>query len=112
MTESKPASPDAWHDPDDAPEWTDAMFDAAEFSPGVATRTSVPTRLTTGTLAEHRRSMPRAVAGGVYAMADKKTSPKAAKAASKTLSDGRTAKDSKTAAGSALSQKEPSKKKK
>lgn len=39
-------------------------------------------------------------------MPDKKTSPKAAKAASKTLSDGRTAKDSKTAAGSALSQKE------
>jgi len=37
---------------------------------------------------------------------DKKTSPKAAKAASKTLSDGRTGKDSKTAAGSALSQKE------
>ncbi|HEX8300750.1 hypothetical protein [Sphingomonas sp.] len=45
-------------------------------------------------------------------MPDKKTSPKAAKAASKTLSDGRTAKDSKTAAGSALSQKEGSKKKK
>ncbi|MEG3087738.1 hypothetical protein [Sphingomonas sp. PB4P5] len=44
-------------------------------------------------------------------MADKKTSPKAAKAASKTLSDGRTAKDSKTAAGSALSQTPAGKKK-
>jgi hypothetical protein len=45
-------------------------------------------------------------------MADKKTSPKAAKSASKVLNDGRTGKDSKTAAGSALSQKEGSKKKK
>jgi len=39
-------------------------------------------------------------------MVDKKTSPKAAKAASKTLRDDRTAKASKTAAGSALSQRE------
>lgn len=39
-------------------------------------------------------------------MTDKKTSPKAAKAASKTLRDGRTSNTSKTAAGSALSQKE------
>ena len=45
-------------------------------------------------------------------MVDKKTSPKAAKAASKTLRDGRTSKDSKTAAGSALSQKEKGGKKK
>ena len=42
-------------------------------------------------------------------MADKKTSPKAAKSASKVLNDGRTGKDSKTAAGSALSQKETNK---
>ncbi len=42
-------------------------------------------------------------------MADKKTSPRAAKAASKTLLDERTAKASKTAAGSALSQKPPAK---
>jgi hypothetical protein len=42
-------------------------------------------------------------------MVDKKTSPKAAKAASKTLRDGRTAKASKTAAGSALSQREKGK---
>lgn len=39
-------------------------------------------------------------------MTDKKTSPKAAKAASKTLRDDRTSSASKTAAGSALSQKE------
>ena len=45
-------------------------------------------------------------------MVDKKTSPKAAKAASKTLLDDRTAKDSKTAAGSALSQKPSAKGKK
>ncbi len=44
-------------------------------------------------------------------MTDKKTSPKAAKAASKTLRDDRTGDDSKTAAGSALSQTEPKSKK-
>ena len=43
---------------------------------------------------------------------NKKTSPKAAKAASKTLRDDRTAKDSKTSAGSALSQREKGKGKK
>ena len=37
-------------------------------------------------------------------MANKTTSPKAAKAASKVLRDGRTSSTSKTAAGSALSQ--------
>lgn len=40
----------------------------------------------------------------------RKTSPKAGKAASKVLKDGRTGKDSKTAAGSALSQRAPKKK--
>jgi hypothetical protein len=45
-------------------------------------------------------------------MAQRSTSPKAAKAASKTLRDGRTAKASKTAAGSALSQRSTGKKKK
>lgn len=39
----------------------------------------------------------------------RKTSPKAAKAASKVLRDGRTGKASKTAAGSALSQRAPKK---
>lgn len=42
-------------------------------------------------------------------MSDKKTSPKAARAASKTMRDGRTSKAAKTAAGSALSQKAMSK---
>ena len=33
MSESKPNSGTAWLDPaDDAPEWTDEMFDIAEFS--------------------------------------------------------------------------------
>ncbi|WP_445191954.1 BrnA antitoxin family protein [Sphingomonas sp. Tas61C01] len=35
MSESKPSSGTAWLDPaDDAPEWTDEMFDIAEFSIG------------------------------------------------------------------------------
>lgn len=35
MTESKPSTADAWLDPaDDAPEWTDEMFDIAAFSIG------------------------------------------------------------------------------
>lgn len=41
----------------------------------------------------------------------RKTGPKAAKAASKVLRDGRTSKASKTAAGSALSQAAPKQKK-
>ena len=33
MSESKPSSSGVWLDPaDDAPEWTDEMFDIAEFS--------------------------------------------------------------------------------
>ncbi|HRK40454.1 MAG TPA: hypothetical protein PLN95_00010 [Candidatus Saccharibacteria bacterium] len=40
-------------------------------------------------------------------MAQRRTSPKAAKAASKVLRDGRTSKASKIAAGSALSQAAP-----
>ena len=40
-------------------------------------------------------------------MAERKTTPKAARAASKVLRDGRTSKASKTAAGSALSQAAP-----
>lgn len=35
MTENKPNSEAGWLDPaDDAPEWTDEMFDTAEFSIG------------------------------------------------------------------------------
>ena len=34
MTESKSSSEDSWVDPDDAPEWTDEMFDRAEIRIG------------------------------------------------------------------------------
>lgn len=34
MNASKPDTDSAWVDPDDAPEWTDEMFDIAEFSMG------------------------------------------------------------------------------
>ena len=34
MTESKPGSESSWVDPDDAPEWTDEMFDRAEIRIG------------------------------------------------------------------------------
>ena len=34
MTERKPDTAQEWVDPDDAPEWTDEMFDQAEFSVG------------------------------------------------------------------------------
>lgn len=34
MSESKPGSKPDWIDPDDAPEWTDEMFDRAEIRIG------------------------------------------------------------------------------
>jgi uncharacterized protein (DUF4415 family) len=34
MSESKPSSESNWIDPDDAPEWTDEMFDRAEIRIG------------------------------------------------------------------------------
>ena len=34
MTENNPDIAAGWTDPDDAPEWTDDMFDRAEFSIG------------------------------------------------------------------------------
>jgi hypothetical protein len=34
MTERKPDTDREWVDPDDAPEWTDEMFDHAEFAIG------------------------------------------------------------------------------
>jgi uncharacterized protein (DUF4415 family) len=34
MSESKPSSESNWVDPDDAPEWTDEMFDRAEIRIG------------------------------------------------------------------------------
>lgn len=34
MTERKPDTDREWVDPDDAPEWTDEMFDQAEISVG------------------------------------------------------------------------------
>ena len=105
MSESRPDTAAKWSDPDDSPEWTEAMFDAAEFSIGGKVVRAGKTKAM-GTLTEHIRSRPRGIVGGVYPMAaGKETSPKAAKAASKTLRDDRTAKASKAAAGSALSQK-------
>ena len=34
MSENKPGIDNGWVDPDDAPEWTDEMFDAAEYAIG------------------------------------------------------------------------------
>jgi uncharacterized protein (DUF4415 family) len=68
-------------------------------------------RYVAGTSTEHARLIPRALRGGVHAMAtNEKTGKKAGSAASKVLKSGSTGKDSKTAAGSALSQR-PDKKK-
>jgi len=68
-------------------------------------------RHVSGTVQERRRSLPRAIAGAVFAMAENEQTGKAAgKAASKVLKSGSTGKDSKSAAGSALSQR-PDKKK-
>lgn len=113
MSENKPDSDAAWSDPDDAPEFTDAMFDAADFSAGGGLARARRKRPAAIDLTRFR-AVPKAVAGGVHAMTGgkKTTSPKAAKAASKTLRDDRTSKTSKTAAGSALSQREKPKKKK
>ena len=126
MTESKPVIEPGWVDPDDAPEWTDEMFDRAELSTGGKVVRAASGALTTDVLRRSRLSAiqlpismkPGPVTSRVYAqakgtpMTDKKTSPKAAKAASKVMKDGRTGADSKTAAGSALSQKEKGGKKK
>ena len=126
MTESKPAIEPDWVDPDDSPEWTDEMFDAAELSirgrvvrkaSGVLTANGIR-RLRPPLIEVGSESGPRALAGRVYAQAgdrrimaaNEKTGTKAGKAASKVLKSGSTGKDSKTAAGSALSQR-PNKKK-
>ena len=126
MTESKPATAPDWVDPDDSPEWTDEMFDAAELSvggkivrrgSGVLTKNGVR-RQRPPLIEAFVRSVPRAVAGSVYARAggktimtaNEKTGTKAGKAASKVLKSGRPDKDSKTAAGSALSQRSDKKK--
>ena len=64
-----------------------------------------------GTFPKRARSVPRALQGGVYAMAkNEQTGKKAGTAAAKVLQSGSTGKDSKSAAGSALSQR-PDKKK-
>jgi hypothetical protein len=63
-----------------------------------------------GTLREHRRSMPRSIAG-VYAMANEQTSKRAGRAASKVMRSAATGKNSKTAAASALTQRSNKKKK-
>ena len=69
-------------------------------------------RHVSGTLQEQRRSVPRGLQGGVYAMAkNEQTGKKAGTAASKVMRSGSTGKASKTAAASALTQR-PSKKKK
>jgi hypothetical protein len=114
MSESKPDSGSAWRDPDDAPEFTDAMFDNAEFAIGGRVVRAGRKRSAVAVELARYRVMPKAVEGGVHAMTGgkKTTSPKAAKSASKVLKDGRTGTHSKTAAGSALSQREKPKKKK
>jgi uncharacterized protein (DUF4415 family) len=68
-------------------------------------------RHVSGTSSEQMRSLPRAIRGGVFAMAkNEQTGKKAGSAASKVLKSGSTGKNSKSAAGSALSQR-PDKKK-
>lgn len=115
MTESKPGTPGGWSDPDDAPEWTEDMFERAEYAvagravrpaTGVLTRDGVRANAAQTVVSRSYLSARLNVAAGGTLMADKKTGKKAASAASDVLKDGRTGKDSKTAAGSALSQRE------
>ena len=113
MSENRPDLANGWTDPDDAPEFSDAMFDRAEFAVGGQVVRKTKRAMPAVDLSRYR-AVPRAVAGGVHAMAagKKTTSPKAAKSASKVLKDGRSGQHSKTAAGSALSQREKGGKKK
>ncbi len=68
MTENMPASSTDWVDPDDAPEWTDEMFDRADLMigdriirrgrpPGL-TKTAVSLRVDTEVLAAFRAAGP------------------------------------------------------
>jgi hypothetical protein len=123
MSESKSATDHAWVDPDEAPEWTDEMFDKAELSVGgKIVRAASGALGSRGAKVEHKR-LPRAIVGRVYASVraaatgrsimavNEKTGKKAGTAASKVLKNSNTGKDSKSAAGSALTQR-PDKKKK
>lgn len=126
MSERKPDTAREWVDPDDAPEWTNEMFDMAEFAIGGRVIRQAKGALTANGMQRIRppaidigaarvpRGLVRVYARmgeGGRAMAKKSTGTKAAKAASDTLNDDRTADKSKTAAASALSQVEKSKKK-
>ena len=68
MTESVTSSPSSWVDPDDAPEWTDEMFDRAEIRigdrvirrgrPPGSTKTQVSLRLDNEVVAAFRAQGP------------------------------------------------------
>ena len=68
MTASKPNSESSWVDPDDAPEWTQEMFDRAEIRigdkvirrgrPPGSTKTQVSLRLDQDVLAAFRAGGP------------------------------------------------------
>ena len=68
MSASKPSSESSWVDPDDAPEWTDEMFDRAELRigdtvirrgrPPGSTKTQVSLRLDHDVLAAFRAQGP------------------------------------------------------
>ena len=68
MSASKPSSESNWVDPDDAPEWTDEMFDRAELRigdtvirrgrPPGSTKTQVSLRLDKDVIAAFRAQGP------------------------------------------------------
>ena len=68
MSASKPSSESSWVDPDDAPEWTDEMFDRAELRigdtvirrgrPPGSTKTQVSLRLDQDVIAAFRAQGP------------------------------------------------------
>ena len=68
MSASKPSSESSWVDPDDAPEWTDEMFDRAELRigdtiirrgrPPGSTKTQVSLRLDKDVIAAFRAQGP------------------------------------------------------
>jgi hypothetical protein len=79
MTERKQDTAREWVDPDDAPEWTDEMFDMAEISVGgkvIRPATGVLTKDGMRPIADHKRRRSSAVAEARSGYRPPKRAPK------------------------------------